>query len=66
MRLSDVMSNAGLSRYAEVALVLFLIAFVAVVVRVMRPSRRAEMDRAARLPLEDDDSVGDADGGPKR
>jgi cbb3-type cytochrome oxidase subunit 3 len=54
MKLSDVMSHAGLSIYAEVALVIFLVAFVAVVVRTFLPSRRREMDEASRLPLNDE------------
>jgi hypothetical protein len=35
MKLSDVMSAAGLAGYAEVALILFLSVFVAVVVQVL-------------------------------
>jgi cbb3-type cytochrome oxidase subunit 3 len=54
MKLSDVVSHSGLAGYAEVALVLFLIAFVAIVIRVFLPSRKSEMDRASRLPLEPD------------
>ena len=54
MKLSDIMSHAGLAGYAEVALVLFLIAFLIVAVRTFWPSRSREMERAARLPLEDD------------
>jgi cbb3-type cytochrome oxidase subunit 3 len=55
MRLSDVMSHAGLARYAEVALILFLIAFAAIVIRLFRSPRR-EIERASRLPLERDDT----------
>ena len=51
--LSDIMSHAGLSGYAEVALVLFLLAFLVIVLRVYAPSRRREMDEMARKPLED-------------
>jgi cbb3-type cytochrome oxidase subunit 3 len=53
-RLADIMSHAGLSGYAEVALILFLIAFVVIVVRIFLPSRRREMEKMARKPLEDD------------
>lgn len=53
MRLSDIMGRAGLSVYAEIALVLFLIVFVAVVIRIFT-ARRADMDRRARMPLEDE------------
>ena len=51
--LSDIMSHAGLSGYAEVALILFLLAFLVIVLRVWAPSRRREMDEMARKPLED-------------
>jgi len=54
MRLSDIMSHAGLSGYAEIALILFFVTFLGIVVWVFWPSRRAEMDHASRLPLEDD------------
>ncbi len=57
MKLSDVMSHAGLAGYAEVALILFLLAFVAVVWRAFGSSR-AEMDRNARLPLDDGETAG--------
>jgi cbb3-type cytochrome oxidase subunit 3 len=63
MRLSDIMSHAGLAGYAEVALVVFLIAFCAIAYRLYRSWNRAEMDRAARLPLEHDDPA-DADRRP--
>lgn len=57
MKLSDIMSGAGLSIYAEIALVIFLAAFVAIVVRTFAPSRRRAMDEAARLPLDDGRTV---------
>jgi cbb3-type cytochrome oxidase subunit 3 len=53
MSLTDLMSGAGLSRYAEFALVLFILAFVVIVLRIFAPGRRQEMDRAAQLPLDD-------------
>jgi cbb3-type cytochrome oxidase subunit 3 len=56
MRLTDIMSNAGLSVYAEVGLLLFLLAFVVIAVRIFRPSRKKALDEAARLPLEDGDA----------
>lgn len=55
MSLSDIMSNAGLAFYAEVALVLFLLVFVAVVVRLLLPSRRRELDETSRLPLHEEE-----------
>ena len=57
MRLSDIMSAAGLSFYAQVALVLFFVTFIAIVIRTYAPSRNREMDEHARLPLDDDHAV---------
>ncbi len=54
MSLTELMSNAGLSRYAEVALLLFFFAFVIIVWRVFSPSRKQLLERQARLPLDDD------------
>jgi cbb3-type cytochrome oxidase subunit 3 len=53
MRLSDIMANAGLSGYAEIALIIFLVAFLLIVVSVFAPSRRKEFDEASRMPLDD-------------
>ena len=53
MSLSDIMGHAGLSVYAQISLVLFLIVFVAIVARTFAPSRRRELDEASRLPLDD-------------
>jgi cbb3-type cytochrome oxidase subunit 3 len=58
MKLSDVVSHSGLSGYAVVALVLFVVAFVAVVLWALRPGAAARMRDDARLPL--DDNGGDA------
>lgn len=55
MKLSDVMSHSGLTGYAEIALVLFLIAFAAIVIRVIRMPKR-DVDHDARLPLDDETS----------
>ncbi len=55
MKLSDVMSAAGLSGYAIVALLLFVIAFLAIVVRTFAPGSAARHARDARLPLDDDE-----------
>lgn len=54
MKLSDIVSHAGLAGYAEVALVLFVLAFLGIVVSVFRPSRSREMDAASRLPFDDE------------
>ena len=53
MRLSDIMSHAGLSGYAIIAMVLFMLAFGGIVWSVFQRSRRDEYERARRLPLED-------------
>jgi len=55
MHLTDVVSHAGLHGYAEIAMILFFLAFLTIVLRVMAPSRKREMDRMARLPLDDDE-----------
>ncbi len=54
MRLADIMSGAGLSGYAQIALIMFFIAFVVIAVWIFLPSRRAAMDAASRLPLDTD------------
>lgn len=53
MKLSDIMGNAGLSMYAQVALVLFLGVFIAITIRTFAPSRRRELAEAAMIPLND-------------
>jgi hypothetical protein len=53
MKLSDIMSAAGLTIYPRVALVLFLCAFVIVLVRLLLPGRRDVWARRASLPLDD-------------
>lgn len=54
MKLSDVMSHAGLAGYAVAALVLFMLAFLGIVIAIFRPSTKARMDAASRMPLDDD------------
>ena len=56
MSLTEIMSNAGLTRYAEWALLLFLFAFLLILVRLFRPSQRVELEAQAKLPLEDEPS----------
>ncbi len=67
MKLSDIMSAAGLHGYAEVALVLFMLAFVMIAARVFSPSQARSMEQARRLVLEDeysDDLPTDTTRGP--
>ncbi|MDZ4674906.1 MAG: cbb3-type cytochrome c oxidase subunit 3 [Gemmatimonadota bacterium] len=54
MKLSDIMAAAGLSGWAQAAMILFLLAFVAILVAVLAPSRRREFEAASRMPLQDD------------
>ena len=54
MKLSDIMSAAGLSGYAEVALVLFLLAFLGVVISLFLPSRQRLYEHLRRLPIDSD------------
>jgi cbb3-type cytochrome oxidase subunit 3 len=53
MRLSDIMSSMQLGAYAEVALLLFLGAFGAIVVSVFWSRQTAEWERCRNLPLDD-------------
>lgn len=55
MKLSDVMSAMNLAAYAEVALILFLLAFVMVAISLMRHTERDAWERARQLPLALDD-----------
>lgn len=57
MKLVDVMSASGLSTYAIVALLLFFGAFVTVFVMIFTPGAGKRHEQAARLPLDDDDSI---------
>jgi hypothetical protein len=52
VKLSDVMSAADLAVYAEVGLVLFFVAFVAVAVRVIFMSKRGYSEEL-NLPFDD-------------
>ena len=60
MSLSDIMSQAGLSSWAEAALIVFFVVFVGIVLYVAL-RRRGAWDRARRLPLDDGEPVGDAE-----
>jgi cbb3-type cytochrome oxidase subunit 3 len=52
--LTDVVSGAGLSVYAEVALVIFLIAFLGIVLSLFAPGRRHIHEHMRQLPIEGD------------
>jgi len=63
MRLSDVVSHSGLAGYAEVALVLFFLAFVLIAVRLLVRADRRELERMSRMPLDDGAPQGPRPGG---
>ena len=63
MKLSEIMSHSGLSGYAEIALILFLVAFVAVAITVFRPGAKRAMDEASRLPFDDESATKPRTGG---
>lgn len=50
--IADVVGASGLAFYAEVALAIFFLVFVAIGVRLLAPGRQWE--HAASLPLQDD------------
>ena len=52
--LTDVVSGAGLSVYAEVALVIFLIAFLGIVISLFAPGKRRTYEHLRRLPIDGD------------
>ena len=52
--LTDVVSGAGLSGYAEIALILFVLAFVGVVISLFLPSRQKTYERMRQLPMDED------------
>ena len=54
MRLSDIMGAANLSVYAEIAMILFIVAFIAIVVMTFAPGRQKTYDAASRMPLDDE------------
>jgi cbb3-type cytochrome oxidase subunit 3 len=52
--IADILGASGLHVFAEVALVLFLIAFASIVTQLLT-ARKSSIDYAAHLPLQDDD-----------
>lgn len=54
MRLSEMISNMSPSQLTEVAMVIFLVVFVALGLRAVRKSARPIHDHALGLPLVDD------------
>lgn len=58
MSLGDIMGQAGLEGWAEVALVLFFAVFAGIVVYLVVRGRKA-WEHARRLPLDDGRPLGD-------
>ena len=64
MKLSDVMSAAGLTSWAEIGLIISFVTFAAIVAYVFVVRSRASYEDARHLPLDDDDvTLRTADGG---
>jgi cbb3-type cytochrome oxidase subunit 3 len=57
MSLTDLMSGAGLSHYAVVALILFFGSFLSLVAWVWWPSHTSWWTAAAQIPLNDETPV---------
>jgi cbb3-type cytochrome oxidase subunit 3 len=51
---TDVMSGSGLAVYAELAMILFAAAFVAITVWIWLPRNRKMWESVSRMPLDDD------------
>jgi len=62
MSLSDIMSAAGFSSWAEVGLVISLFTFAAVVAYVFLLRRKSSWEHLRNLPLEDDGAETDPNG----
>ena len=60
MSLSDIVGNAGLAIYAQVALVIFFLVFVGIVIYVFL-RRKSSWDHMRNLPLDDDEPVATKD-----
>lgn len=54
MKLSDVMSHANLVIFAEIAMVIFMAAFVGIVIWLFWPSRRDALEQHRSMALDDD------------
>jgi len=56
--LGDIIGNMDLTTFPKVALVIFMGVFAAVTFRAITLGRRLDIDRAARLALEEDEREG--------
>ncbi len=57
MKLSDIMSAAGLSSWAEIGLILSVITFSAIVIWVFVVRKKPSYEHLRELPLEDDNAA---------
>lgn len=53
MSLSTIMSHAGLSGYAIVGMIFFLLVFTSLMIRLWLQSRAGGLEEVGRLPLEE-------------
>lgn len=58
MKLSDIMGAAGLAVYAEIALALFVLAFVLVAINIMWKKNQRLWEQARFMPLDEDRDPG--------
>ena len=58
MSLSDIMSAAGLTSWAEIALILCFVTFTIIVVWVFGVRRKTSYEHLSELPLDDDGAAG--------
>lgn len=54
MSLTDLMSGANLAIYPQIALVIFLVVFIAVAIMTFKKGSQPLWERARQMPLEDD------------
>ncbi|MBK8645347.1 MAG: cbb3-type cytochrome c oxidase subunit 3 [Gemmatimonadetes bacterium] len=54
MSLTELMSGANLDGYAQISLILFLVAFGLVLWRIFSPRFNETYQKAARMPLDDE------------
>jgi cbb3-type cytochrome oxidase subunit 3 len=54
MSLTELMSGANLDGYAQISLILFLVAFGLVLWRIFSPRFAETYQKAARMPLDDE------------
>ena len=64
MSMSEIMSNADLTLFPKVALIIFMGVFALVAYRVVRMGRKQNIDALSRLAL-DDGEVASSEGGAR-